>query len=493
MSELATMPAKRAWTKRRITVVGIAIAVTLAAAVPIASYGWARWSGRCSAHVAETPAKALSGIHADPVDQVDLDSLRASEDKLISVERARAVLSAARTPGGGFQPVERVLVSATDSVQPIGTVNGNPVLAVGPAAWVGMTLQGSIVPLDRNTGQAIWGRQYLGDGVHGQQLPDQTMVLQLTSRPMAASFANADGRLEWCTWISKDRLTSYQPTFQSATTDDKQLYVVRAAAKEATDQSVLLTRIDARSGKIAWSQPIQGTDYVSALDTFGDQILLNQASAKDFGSLWNSATYPRTAGSGALIARSAATGAPSWTYAGPDQSSWGVNVIGVRGDTVIVAARQAKKIPAKNEEPVQSWLIALDRAGKERWRQNLGSTSLAFNLTEQAKVAGSVVLTEQRARRQEPKLEARDITTGKLLWTRARTNTAPDLRLERSTITDNHLVVAAYGPLFGVRSIDLATGNETTVLAKGFVRSLVGDEKAITITAEGLIFTLDHT
>ncbi|WP_405056472.1 PQQ-like beta-propeller repeat protein [Kribbella sp. NBC_01505] len=489
MSEPDTQPARRASKKRRIIIIGIAIAVVLAAAVPTAFWGWGRWSDRCVAHVAETPAKALRSLHADPVDQADLGPLSAGKDMLINADRARAVLAAARKPGGGFQPAERVLVSATDSVQPVGTVDGNPVLAVGPDTWVGMALQGSLVSMDRTTGQATWGREYFGDGTHGEQLPGQTMVLQLTSRPMAASFADADGRLQWCTWIGKDAITSYEPTFESDTTDDKQLYVVRAAAEKATDRSVLLSRIDAGTGKIAWEQPIQGTNYVSDLDTFGDQILLDQASGKDFGSLWDSNRPP---GSGALIARSAATGAASWTYAGPDQSSWGVTVIGVRGDTVIVAARQANKKVAKYAEPVQSWLIALDRAGKERWRQDLGSDSLAFDLTEQAKVAGNVVLTEQRIPRQEPKLEARDLSTGKLVWTRVRSIRTPELHLEKAAVVDNHLVAAAYGPQYGVRSLDLATGNETTVLANGNVRTLVGDDKAITLTSEGLLLTLNH-
>ncbi|MFB6718886.1 hypothetical protein ACFCV3_01945 [Kribbella sp. NPDC056345] len=150
----------------------------------------------------------------------------------------------------------------------------------------------------------------------------------------------------------------------------------------------------------------------------------------------------------AVVARSSQTGEATWTYAGPDRSGWIVNVIGVRGDTAVVVARRMKAAPLgspKDEALNQSWLIGLDRTGKERWRHDMGS-ALNYDLAFGTKVADDTVITR---------------------------NTPP-----------------GGGP--GLWALDLATGNPQQVLTKGFVESIVSDGKSITFVANGLVVTLDH-
>ncbi|WP_405058425.1 PQQ-binding-like beta-propeller repeat protein [Kribbella sp. NBC_01505] len=485
-------------SKRRIAL-GVAIAVAVTYAVPLSHDGLNRWADRCSAQFEATPAEVLRTIQADPVAGVDLSPANIAPDITYRSERARAMLAAVSKPGGGFRPATRVIVTAAggrgaDSVNPIGTVNGDPILAVGPPSWFGTGLRGSLVAFDRKTGVARWGRQYSGTGVHARRTPDQLMMLKLTPRPMATSFAMADGKRQWCTSLGKDPIYDSSAVFESATTvQGDQLYVVRRLGDERDRKDLQLARVDTTTGKITWEQPIQGHDYVSSIKTFGDQILFSQVSPDQYAADWNTEDRPRKPNRGALIAHSAATGAPTWTYAGPDDSNWAVDLIGFRDDTVIVAARQADTSPAKGAEPVRSWLIALDTTGKERWRQDLGS-ALAFNLTDEAKVAGDVVLTEERAAERDPiRLVAHDTATGKVLWSRlgggART---PNLHLEKSAVVDHHLVAAAYGPDFGIRSLDLRTGKEATVIPEGRIDTVVGDDKSITFTTESLVITLDH-
>ncbi|MFB6718888.1 PQQ-binding-like beta-propeller repeat protein [Kribbella sp. NPDC056345] len=486
-------------TSRRRVALATVIAIALTSAVPVAYAGWNRWAERCSAQFEATPAEVLRTIHADPVAGIDLSPADEDRQTTYRSERARAMLTAVGKPGGGFRPATRVIVTAAagrapDSVNPIGTVNGDPILAVGAPSWLGADLNGSLVALDRTTGLVRWGREYSGNGVHASQLPGQMMMLKLTPRPMAAAFTMTDGGRQWCTSLGKDPIYDSRAIFKTDTTEqDKQLYVVRGQADEADSESVRLTKVDATSGKISWERSVQGIRHVSSIDTFGDQVLFSQVPPENYAADWNSQTRPRTPDAGILVARSAATGDPAWTFAGPDDSSWAVNVIGISGNTVIVAARQSNKTPANGAEHVQSWLIALDPTGKERWRQDLGS-ALAFDLTDEAKVAGDVVLTEQRAAERDPiRLVARDTATGKVLWTRlGGTAQAPNLHLEESAIVDHHLVAAAYGPNYGIRSLDLRTGKEATVLPEGRVGSIVGDDKSITFTTESLVITLDH-
>ncbi|MFG1909579.1 hypothetical protein [Kribbella sp. NPDC048928] len=486
-------------SKRRIALVA-GIAVTVAAASVGGVNGWDRWKSRCSAHVAETPAKVLRSIQARPADQVDLAADRGSDS--INPNAARGVLASARKPGGGFSPATRVLVSgadgrSADSVQSIGTADGDPILAVGPPAWVGSALKGSVVVLDRHTGQARWGRQYFGDAVQGRQLPGRMMVLQLTSRPMAASFATADGDITWCTWVGTDPVISYPPTFTSDA-EDGQLYVVREPAEEAGDRSVLLSRIDGTSGKIAWEQPVDGVDRLSSLDTFGDQLLLSRWDPQMYvDDRWAALSGRTDPNAGAVVARSAATGDATWTYDGPDPSGWIVNVIGVRDDTAVVVARRVKADPKTGgpagEALNQSWLIGLDRTGKERWRQDLGS-ALVYTLADDAKVADDVVITDE-SKSTDPKvrLVARDLTTGKVRWTKMTSRSGPTIKLEVSTVIDHQLVAAGANPRGGLQSIDLTTGSQQAVLTDGDIRNIVGDNKSITFVADGLVFTLDHT
>ncbi|TDO62470.1 putative pyrroloquinoline-quinone binding quinoprotein [Kribbella sp. VKM Ac-2571] len=485
-------------SRRRIALLA-AIVVAMATASLGGVNGWNRWKSRCAAQVAETPAKVLRSIQADPADQVDLGPVDKSH--LTNPNAARGVLASARTPGGGFRPATHVLVAGADgrsqdSVQPIGSVNGDPILAAGPPAWLGSALRGSVVVLDRNTGQAKWGRQYFGDEVHGQQRPGRMMVLQLTSRPMAASFADADGRLEWCTWVGKDPITTYRATFTSDVSEDGQLYVVHEPAEEVGERSVLLSRIDSTSGKVAWEQPVGGVDRVSSLDTFGDQVLLSRWDPKMYvDDRWRILNESKDPAAGALVARSATTGESTWTYAGPDSSGWIVNVVGTQGDTAVVVARRLKADPKgggpSGDALNQSWLIGLDRSGKERWRQDLGS-ALVYDLAADSKLAGDVVITKESKTSDPQRLVAHDLATGKVRWTREASRSVPEIKLDVSTVVGDRLVAAGTRPRGGLRSIDLVTGKEQVVLTDGDVRNLVGDDTSVTFVADGLVFTLDH-
>jgi outer membrane protein assembly factor BamB len=485
--------------KRRIFAAGIVVAVIAASLGGIS--GWHRWKSRCSAQVAETPAEVLQSIHADPADQTDFSQMRTG----YAPDQARAVLTSAGKPGGGFHPATYVLYTNDPtfiSERPIGYADGDPLLAV----------QGSVVRINRNTGQAMWGRQPSGRQVNEQQLPGQRIVLQLTDRPMAASFATADGTLQWCTWISNDLTTNWRgSTFSSAVSADGQLYVVREPAKDergynAADPSVLFTRIDAATGKIAWEQAVRGVDYVNTLITFGDQILLSQSDPRSTtDDRWVNLNSTKNPEAGALLARSAVTGDATWTYPGPDRSGWTVNVIGVHGDTAVVVARRVKAKPNYRPEDDalnQSWLIGIDQTGKERWRQDLGSGVLTDDLAAKAVLAGDTIITDEskpvHPRPLDPTkhLVARDAATGKVRWTRLAGGSAPNISLKESTVIDDHLIAAATSQMDidmnGLMSIDLATGKCRAVITAATVRAIVGDGKSVTFLAAGLVVTLNH-
>jgi outer membrane protein assembly factor BamB len=476
--------------------------VVLAVGSAGAVKGWDRWQSRCSAQSAKTPDKALRSVEATPVAQLDLSRLDPSHT--IDPNAVRGVLASARKPGGGFQPVSRVLVadaakqdkdsmvSIEDAVQPVGMVNGNPVLAV-MGSWLGGT-SGSLVVMNRTSGSLQWGRQFSGGGAHARHLPGRLILLQQSPRPMAAAFAVDDGSLQWCTWLGDEAPTSYDPTFTSAVSADGGLYVVHEPSEESVGRSVRLVRVDASTGVVGWEQPVSGVDRVSRVDVLGGQVLISRPDPRMYiRARWE--LLQRDPKAGMLMARSAANGKPSWTYAGPDRSRWAVNVIGTRGETAVVAARRVTAEPVSEgitEEALnRSWLVGLDSGGKEVWRQDLG-TALVYDLSKQAKLAGNVVITQESKTGQPVRLVAHDIATGKVRWTRVTSRTVPLIDLSTSTVVDNHLIVAGSGKRGGLRSIDLATGVEEPVLTDGNIRYVVGNGTAITVAADGLLFTLER-
>ncbi|GAB3947682.1 hypothetical protein GCM10029976_077410 [Kribbella albertanoniae] len=486
----------RSARKRRFALV-TAAAVTLAAASFGGVSGWDAWKHRCSAQVAQTPDASLQTIHTEPVDRADLRPIEASNDLFSNPQGARAVLASAREPGGGFRPASQVFVAnrSDQSAVPTGYLNDDPVVSV----WRRGGPSRSVAVLDRTTGRARWGRANVEGAVPGRKVPGQLTTSQLGSRPLAASFAAADGELEWCTWIGKGTLTEDRSMFYSSLSADKELYVVRGPVedpdnpyKRPSDPSVLLARIDARSGEVAWEESVSGVNAVGALEIFGEQILLSRVNP---GPGW-----PRTlqvgsdSSAGSLVARSTSTGDAAWTYAGPDRSRWVVNAVGVHDDTALVVARglTTDLKGASDDGRFRSWLIGLDGNGKERWRHDLRGTA-TDKLADATRLAGDAVLTvESTWKEPAQRLVAREIATGKARWTRSTGSSLSDIDLERSAVIGNQLVVAVQGNEGGLLAIDLATGREQTIIATGGVQSVVASDKSITFAAEGLVITLDR-
>jgi hypothetical protein len=450
--------------------------------------------------VAEVAADQLHSIQAEPLDAADPG---AREDQVL-VDRAKAVLAAARTPGASFRAPSRVLVvpadgRADDSIDLIGSSStGDPLLAVGHSGWVGTPMQGAVVVLDRKDGVARWGRKYFGDGVHAHKLAGRMILLQLGQEPQIASVAQSDGKLDWCIKLDKKSPTGYEPTFASAIDGTDKLYVVRAQGDHTEQGDVRLARIDTNSGKVAWDQDVAGVDSVQSVTAFGDQVLLSRVPPKlDVWSRWryllNRNGKPDTA-VGSLMARSATTGEPTWTYRGPDQSPWTTEMVGVQGNTAVVLSRRTTSDPANAKSPVglnQSWLIGLDPTGKERWRQDLASR-LDYDVAAGAKVVGDVVLTDERTSYQDGSvLVARDLPTGKVRWSRPN-SVGPHPILERSALAGNLLVAAVTGNS-GLVAIDLTSGQLQKVLARGGVRDVTSDGVSVTVSTEDLIFTLEKS
>lgn len=169
---------------------------------------------------------------------------------------------------------------------------------------------------------------------------------------------------------------------------------------------------------------------------------------------------------------------------------------GATNDTVVVVSRRTARPDMDADLVNQTWLVGLDRAGKQRWRQDLGD-DLANDLSGSVRVEAGLVLTHETRvpMGKHSALVARDPATGVVRWRAPSTGTdaVPPLRRSSSAVVGNTLLTAAYSG--GVMAYDLKSGAVSNPLpgkGLGVIDGIVSDDRTVTIDLSGLLITFDR-
>jgi outer membrane protein assembly factor BamB len=457
------------------------------------------WNARCSAGFGEISAKELGKIHSVPLDQVNVDDF--SE---VYRPNARALLEVSRHPAAPLGPARSAVVVpheyGSSSVRLANSNDGNIRFEVGAAGLIGSHSTGGVAELDAETGRASWGRRQVGYAAGGGDLSARFLLSNIPrdQAPRLAAVDTDDGDLAWCRKLGKDVETDFLPTFDSAVKGDA-LFTVRAAdTDDKSDQYVRLSRVDTESGDLSWDKTVKGLPQADSLALLGDQLLLSPLRTdldnQDLGArLLPDRDSQPVRDRGALVARSTADGAASWTYRGPDDRAWSNNVVGVGKDTAVVISRRAAKNAGK-QWVTETWMVGLDRAGKQLWKHDLKG-QFDYDLSNSFVVTDDqVVSAENGAAKNSRVLVARDLATGAERWqTRLEGDSSP-FRMTRTEVVGDSLLAAGYEG--GLLAADLKTGKISNPLPGqklGPIGGIVSDGRTVTIDMNGLFITFDRT
>lgn len=482
------------WTRRRI-VAGSIVLVVVVTTTAGALVGRERWNDRCAAGVTETPPEQLAGIRSVTPDQVDLQAFTGPFRT-----RAQAALDGIRKPGAPLGTAQQVLVAAKDGepdddIKLAGSIADGMLVIVQPGERSGGKVGGGLVAIDARTGEARWGRRFSWATRQTEIVPGKVVQLQTPGRQaQIAAVSQDDGKLLWCTKLPgglTDR--SVDLLSLNSAVGGESVYSTRITSTSSDDDGALsLSRVDASTGKLIWNQRLSELSDARSLDAFGPQVLLSRFSKTlflpEFWRLNGSAEGRPDRDVGALVARSAATGEPTWAYRGPDTSAWVNTVVGVDGDIAVVVSRR----PTRAEHAAdagQSWLVGLDQSGKERWRVNTGFQFPA-NLTDDIRVVGDVILTDEIDRVGNPvRVVARESATGAIRWAIPTTGRSARPKLAVSAHLGNTLLAADMPSFQPGVAIDLATGAISAPFGGASIDAITSDDKTVTVSAGGLLTT----
>lgn len=485
---------------RRVVAIVAGVAVIAAGGVLVVR-PW--WAGRCSTSFEEVPAAELANLQAVPVDQVDPDDFTG-----IYRTNARNLLAAAQHPAAPLGRARSAVVvpheGGNSRARLVNSYDGDVRLEIGGGGFVGTERSGAVVQVDGESGQAVWGRRQVGYGVGGGDVADRMMLMHIPrgKAPRVAAVKPSDGELDWCATLGKDHKTSWRPTFDSAASGDA-LFVVREsdADKDSKDDNagdVRLSRLDARSGKVDWDKSVENFPQANSLHVLRDQLLLSPFRLDLNIESWERVLDPGSKSKpvsdpGAIVARSAADGATSWSYRGPDQQGWINNVLGTGEDVAVVISRRSSR---QGERWVsQSWLVGIDRTGTELWKQDF-KDKFDYLRSDSLLVTGDLVLSHENrdSKAQTSDLVARSLTDGTERWRARLTGIGSPLRRQSSDIVGNSLLTRSEAG--GLMAVDLGSGAVTNPLPGqkfGRIASIVSDGRTVTIDANGLFLTFDRT
>jgi outer membrane protein assembly factor BamB len=443
----------------------------------------------------------MTKLHAVPLDQVKVDDfdegyrdnvrnlLAVAQHPVAPLGQARSAVVVPHQWGEG----EASLVNSND---------GDVRFEVGGGGLIGTATSGAVVQVDGETGKAVWGRRQVGYGAGGGDLADRMMLMHTPrdKAPRVTAVNTSNGDLAWCTKLGQDSTTHWRPTFDSAASGDA-MFVVREsdAGEDADDDDVRLSRLDARSGKVIWDKPVAGLPQADSLHVLHDQLLLSpfhtdQDANGRMRLLDPSDKRPQSiVDRGAVMARSAADGAATWSYRGPDGRGWVSNVLGTGKDIAVVLSRRAS---SQGKLVVnETWLTGIDRTGKELWKHDFKS-QYDHLILGSFEVVGDLVLShEQRdLKANKSTLVARSLADGTERWRTQLPTSGTPLRPGASEVVGNSLVANTYAD--GLIAVDLGSGAVSNPLPGqkiGPIDRIVSDGRTVTIDANGLFLTFNRT
>ncbi|WP_410789479.1 PQQ-binding-like beta-propeller repeat protein [Kribbella sp. C-35] len=451
------------------------------------------WNGRCAAGFDEMPSKELEQLHSVPVDQVNVDDFPAAYRP-----NARNALEVAKNPVAPLGAARDAVVVPHDygvgSAKLADSEDGNVRFVVGGGGLKGTATSGGIVQVDGETGRSAWARRQSGYAVGGVGLSDEFLLTQIPNdkAPRIAEVKTSSGDLAWCTKLGKDVETDWRPTFDSAAKGDA-LFTVRGSdSGNTSDRDVRLSRLDTGSGDVSWDVPVNGVTEADSLHLLGDQVLLSPLHTdmdyQDMATALRDGQDQPVRDLGALVARSVADGAASWSYRGLDERPWINNVVGTGKDVAVVISRRPTKDGDKPGS-TESWMVGLDRTGKQLWKYDF-KNQYDFDLSGSFLVTDDLVVSREKG---TSLLVARDLGTGAVRWQTRLEAAGPTLKPNTSSVVgDSLLATSSTG---GLIAVDLKTGALSNPLPGkniGPVDGLVSDGRTVTIDVNGLFITFNR-
>ena len=482
---------------KRQTAIVTGVAVIAAGGVLI---GRPLWTGRCSASFEKVPAAKLAKVHTVPLDQVKVDDFYEG-----SRENLRNLLEVAQHPVAPLGAARNAVVLPHVDGSAVATLansnDGDVRFKVGDGGLLGSGTAAAVVQVDGETGKPVWGRRQESSGAGDRDLADRMVLMRMPrdTAPRITAVDTSNGDLAWCAKVGNDSDTDSRWTFASAASGDA-LFVVRPSdGRKDSDHDVRLARIDARSGKVNWNKRVAGLDQADSVHVLQDQLLLSRFPT-DLDDDARSPildpdrkSEPPVKDRGAVVARSAADGTPTWSYRGPDDRGWISNVVGTGKDVAAVISRrssyQGKTLVS------ETWLTGIDRTGKQLWKHDF-KNQFGYWLIDSFKVAGDNLLSYEKSDG-KPKgadLVARSLTDGTELWRTQISATGSPLRHGASEVLGNSLLANTFDD--GLIAVDLGSGTVTNPLPGkkiGPIKGIVSDGRTVTIDANGLFITFNRT
>lgn len=453
------------------------------------------WNARCTAGFGEIPSKELGELHSVPVDQVNVDDFPEEYRP-----NARSLLEDAKHPVAPLGAARDAVVVPHDYGEARAKLadsdDGNVRFVIGAGGLVGAATSGGIVQVDGETGKPVWGRRQSGYAVGGGSVGDHFLLSNIPRdrAPRVAGVKASNGDLGWCRKLGKDVETDWRPTFDSAAEGDA-LFTVRASDDDS-DPDVRVSRLDTGSGDVNWDVPLKGVVQADSLHLLGDQVLLSPLHTDLDDSarrrvLQDDRDQPAR-DRGALVARSVADGAASWSYRGPDERPWINNVVGTGKDVAAVISRRTTENGNKDSS-TETWMVGLDRTGKQLWKYDF-KNQFDYDLSGSFLVTDDLVLSvEKGVEKGTSLLVARELSTGAVRWRTRFEGIGSLLRPSTSSVVGNSLLAASYNG--GLIAVDLKTGALSNPLpGKDFgpVDGLVTDGRTVTIDVNGLFITFNR-
>ncbi|GAA0958676.1 hypothetical protein GCM10009554_71230 [Kribbella koreensis] len=458
------------------------------------------WTGRCAASFGEVPVAKLARLHAVPLDQVKVDDFYDGVRQDL-----RNLLEVAQHPVAPLGAARSAVVLPSETGTAIATLansnDGDVRFEVGDGGLLGPGTGGALVQVDGETGQPVWGRHQVGYGAGGGDLANRMLLMRMPrdKAPRITAVDTSNGDIAWCTKVGKDSDTDSRWTFGSAASGDA-LFVVRPSdATKKSDHDVRLARIDTRSGKVNWNKRVAGLDEADSVQLLHDQVLLSRFPT-DLDDIGRSRkldpdrkSEPPVRDRGAVVARSAADGTPTWSYRGPDDRGWISNVVGTGKDVAVVISRRSSD--QGKTLMTETWMTGIDRTGKQLWKHDF-KNQFGYWLIDSFKVTGDLVLSYEKSN-SKPKssdLVARNLTDGTERWRTQISATGSPLRQGASEVLGNSLLANTFDD--GLLAVDLGSGAVTNPLPGqkiGAIKGIVSDARTVTIDANGLFITFDRT
>jgi len=258
-------------------------------------------------------------------------------------------------------------------------------VADGVLAWT--KNNAPVTLLDPTTLAPRWSLRPSSNRTAWDASENRFLLLDLVEKEptRVSSYQLGNGHRRWCTDLS----TSHRAGDPVATAFLPGGDVLVALAPEPG--KTRLTRLSGKSGHRVWRADLTGAaraDYLGPLDA----DLAVVGGTEDFRLLEGAAASD---GDPEISGIRVADGAVAWTWSpGPQRAA---HVVGVSEGTVVVQSGNA----------LGTDLIALDAAGKERWRTALAGTDVQVTLR------GGVLVTRSGAG-----LDGYDVETGKKTWHR---------------------------------------------------------------------------